>query len=109
MECINPVFYASGLSEFLERFESINACICIRFFMGTTTISLSDEAYRVLRAQKREGESFSDLVLRKFGRGNPAAILAYLNEKEPNLELAQATEKESEELRKNLKLQRVEL
>jgi predicted CopG family antitoxin len=77
--------------------------------MGTTTISLSDEAYRVLKAQKREGESFSDLVLRKFGRGNPAAILAYLNEKEPNLELAEATEKESEGLRKNLKLQRVEL
>jgi predicted CopG family antitoxin len=109
MERFNPVFYALGLSEFLGRFESINACICIRFFMGTTTISLSDEAYRVLKAQKREGESFSDLVLRKFGRGNPAAILAYLNEKEPNLELAQATEKESEELRKNLKLQRVEL
>ena len=77
--------------------------------MGTTTISPSDEAYRVLKAQKREGESFSDLVLRKFGRGNPAAILAYLKEKEPNLELAKATEKASKDLRKNLKLERVEL
>lgn len=77
--------------------------------MGTTTISLSDEAYRVLKAQKREGESFSDLVLRKFGKGNPAAILVYLKEKEPNLELAKAAEKASEDLRRNLKLQRVEL
>lgn len=77
--------------------------------MGTTTISLSDEAYKVLKAQKKEGESFSDLILRKFGKGNPAAILAYLSEKEPNLELADSTEKASEDLRKNLKLQRVEL
>lgn len=44
-------------------------------------------------------------MLRKFGRGNPSAILAYLKEKDPNLELAKATEKVSEELRKNLKLQ----
>ena len=77
--------------------------------MGTTTISLSDEAYRVLKAQKKEGESFSELVLRKFGKGNPAAILAYLAEKEPNLELAESTEEASEELRKTLKLQRIEL
>lgn len=32
--------------------------------MGTTTISLRDEAYDQLRAAKREGESFSDVVLR---------------------------------------------
>jgi predicted CopG family antitoxin len=32
--------------------------------MGTTTISLRDEAYERLRAAKREGESFSDVVLR---------------------------------------------
>lgn len=76
--------------------------------MGTTTISLSDEAYKVLKAQKKEGESFSELILRKFGKGNPAAILAYLAEKkEPNLELAESTEKSSEELRKSLKLQRI--
>ncbi|NOJ28242.1 MAG: hypothetical protein DA330_09560 [Nitrososphaera sp.] len=77
--------------------------------MGTTTISLSDEAYRILKAQKREGESFSDLILRKFGKGNPAAILAYLKEKSPNSDLADATEKASEELRRNLKLEKVEL
>jgi predicted CopG family antitoxin len=71
-----------------------------------TTISLSDEAYWILKAQKREGESFSDLVLRKFGKGNPAAILDYLKEKSPNLNLADAVEKASEELRENLKLER---
>lgn len=32
--------------------------------MGTTTISLSDNAYEQLKAEKRAGESFSDVVLR---------------------------------------------
>jgi predicted CopG family antitoxin len=76
--------------------------------MGTTTISLSDEAYRILKSQKREGESFSDLVLRVFGRGNPVAILAYLKGSDPNLELADSVESASEELRRGLKLERVE-
>jgi predicted CopG family antitoxin len=77
--------------------------------MGTTTISLSEKAYRILKAQKREGESFSDLVMRKFGKGNPAAILAYLKERDSNPDLADAVEKASEELRMNLKLEKVEL
>jgi predicted CopG family antitoxin len=76
--------------------------------MGTTTISLSDEAYRVLKSQKGEGESFSDLILRKFGRGNPAAVLTYLEGKEPNLDLADSVESASEGLRRGLKLERVE-
>ncbi|MEM3065440.1 MAG: antitoxin VapB family protein [Candidatus Nitrosotenuis sp.] len=77
--------------------------------MGTTTISLSDEAYRILKAQKLEGESFSDLILRKFGKGNPSVILAYLREIGPNPDLADSVEKASKELRKNLKLQKVDL
>jgi len=32
--------------------------------MGTTTISLSEDAYEALKAEKREGESFSDVVRR---------------------------------------------
>jgi predicted CopG family antitoxin len=76
--------------------------------MGTTTISLSDEAYRVLKSQKRDGESFSDLILRIFGKGNPAAILAYLEGTEPNMDLADSVETISEVLRRNLRLERVE-
>jgi predicted CopG family antitoxin len=75
--------------------------------MGTTTISLRDEAYRVLKAQKREDESFSDLILRKFGKGNPAVILAYLEESKPNMDLAESTRKSSGELRRKLKLGKV--
>lgn len=36
--------------------------------MGTKTISLSDDAYERLKAKKREGESFSDVVRRLFPR-----------------------------------------
>lgn len=79
------------------------------YAMGTTTISLSDEAYRALRAQKKEGESFSDLILRKFGRGNPSGILAYLKERDPNPDLAERVEKSSEQLGRGLKLHRVDL
>lgn len=32
--------------------------------MGTTTISLKDEAYRRLREAKRDDESFSDVMIR---------------------------------------------
>ncbi|MDC8437471.1 MAG: antitoxin VapB family protein, partial [Candidatus Nitrosotenuis sp.] len=77
--------------------------------MGTTTISLSNEAYKVLKAQKMKGESFSELILRKFGRGSPSAILAYLEETDPNPELADAVENASRELRKSLKVERVEI
>lgn len=35
--------------------------------MGTKTISLADDAYEKLRAHKREGESFSDVVRRLAG------------------------------------------
>jgi predicted CopG family antitoxin len=72
-------------------------------------VMLSDEAYRMLKAEKKEGESFSDVILRKFGKGNPAAILAYYKERGPNHDLADAAEEASRELRKNFKTRKVDL
>ena len=77
--------------------------------MCTTTISLSNEAYKILKAQKMEGESFSDLILRKFGKGNPSAILAYLKERGPNPDLADAVEKASREFRKNFRIRKISI
>lgn len=77
--------------------------------MGTTTISLSDEAYKVLKAQKKEGESFSSLVLRTFGKGSPAAIKAVIMELGPDPESADAIEKASRDLRTSFKTRKVDL
>lgn len=77
--------------------------------MGTTTISLSDEAYKALKSQKKEGESFSELILRKFGKGSPAAIKAVITRLGPDPESADSIEKTSRELRKNFKTRKVEL
>jgi predicted CopG family antitoxin len=72
--------------------------------MCAKTISLSNEAYEILKAQKMKGESFSDLILRKFGKGNPSAILAYLKERGPNPDLADAVEKANRKCRKNFRV-----
>lgn len=77
--------------------------------VATITITITDAAYRALKAEKKEGESFSDVILRKFQRGSPAAIKAILTEVGPDPDLADAIEKASRELRQNFRTRRVEL
>jgi predicted CopG family antitoxin len=78
--------------------------------MGSTTITLSDEAYRILKAQKKENESFSDVILRTFPRGHPARILAALQDRPPlDEETAESIREVSEEMRKNFKLRQFKL
>ena len=72
-------------------------------------ITISNEAYNALRYAKKEGETFSDVILRKFGKGSPAVLLAYLKETGPNPDLADAVEEASRELRKNFKTRKVKL
>ena len=78
--------------------------------MGSVTITRSDEAYKILKAQKKEGESFSDVILRTFPTGHRARILAALQERPPlDEETAENIRKVSEDLRRNLKLRVPEL
>ena len=42
--------------------------------MGTKTISLEDSAYSKLKAAKRPGESFSDIVHRILGSREPSLL-----------------------------------
>ena len=42
--------------------------------MGTKTISLEDSAYAKLRAAKRPGESFSDVIHRVVGSHEPSLL-----------------------------------
>jgi predicted CopG family antitoxin len=67
-------------------------------------IMVSDEAYRALKAAKREDESFSDVILRKFPKGDPARILAAVNELRPNPELSRSIREASKEMRKTFKM-----
>jgi predicted CopG family antitoxin len=46
--------------------------------MGTTTISLNDEAYERLKAEKEDDESFSDVVMRLTGPGRTEKDLEQL-------------------------------
>ena len=53
-------------------------CSC----MATTTISLSEKAYAALASLKREGQSFSDVILERLGETPPKTageVLEYLD------------------------------
>ena len=72
--------------------------------MPSITITISEEAYRVLKAAKKENESFSDVILRIFPRGDPRRILAYLRDHRPlDEETAESIREASKELRRNFK------
>lgn len=51
--------------------------------MPNITIPMSEEEYKVLNAARKEDESFSDVILRLFPRGDPRRILAYLQGHKP--------------------------
>ncbi len=63
--------------------------------MGTKTISISDEAYTILKAKKDETESFSEAIVRLSGKKSLASFFGALSEKS-----ADALEKEMKESRK---------
>jgi predicted CopG family antitoxin len=74
--------------------------------MRSTTITISDAAYAILKVQKKKGESFSDVILRAFPQGNAARILAVLDDL-PALDRATAEriEKVSKDVRRSFKAQ----
>ena len=59
--------------------------------MGTKTISLEDSAYGKLKAAKRPGESFSDVIHRVVGSREPSLLeFTKLLDRKASEELARA-------------------
>ena len=59
--------------------------------MGTKTISLEDSAYGKLKAAKRPGESFSDVIHRVIGSREPSLLeFTKLLDRKSSEELARA-------------------
>jgi len=48
----------------------------------TKMVQFSDEAYRRLKEEKRPGESFSDVVLRRFPAGSMRELAGILTKEE---------------------------
>ena len=79
--------------------------------MPTRTLTIMEEAYQALRAMKKEGESFTDVILRLTSKkGNVGRLIeAFENREFYDPDLADAVEKASREFRKNFKTRDVEL
>lgn len=75
------------------------------YALPSITITISEEAYKVLKAAKKDDdESFSDVILRIFPRGEPHRILAYLKDHRPlDEETAESIMETGKELRRNFK------
>lgn len=72
--------------------------------MGTTTISLKDEAYDRLKEVKQEGESFSDVVLRLTDSPNTEEQIAEVAGG-LGTEFAEEVEESSSEVRESLEME----
>jgi len=69
--------------------------------LGTKNISISDEAYSRLAAQKKENESFTDVVNRLTGRRSVLEIAGILSKSEGK-EIALQIEKMRKESRRRI-------
>ena len=98
--------FLSGFGRVLKfKFKCMISAMYVRTrSMPSITITISEEAYKVLKAAKKDNESFSDVILRLFPRGHPRRILAYLHDHKPlDKETAESIREASRELRRNFK------
>lgn len=75
--------------------------------MSHKTITISDKAYATLKRRKKDGESFTDVILREFAEGNADRILSVvMSQHFPDRELAENVKHASEEHRRRFKMRK---
>lgn len=77
--------------------------------MPTRTLTITDQAYQALKSMKKEGESFTDVILRLTGNKGSARRLLEIIDEVHSPELANKIEEASKEFRKNFKTRDVKL
>ena len=63
--------------------------------MGTKNIAISDEAYQMLKALKKSGESFTDVIERMTRKGSVLELAGVLSKRE-----VESVERQVKEVRK---------
>ncbi|MFY9301430.1 MAG: antitoxin VapB family protein [Candidatus Nitrosotenuis sp.] len=71
--------------------------------MQTRSLTIKEEAYQALRAKKREGESFTDVILRLIENTSSAHRMLEMMDEMHSPKLADNIEAASKEFRKNFK------
>jgi predicted CopG family antitoxin len=64
------------------------------------TITISEEAYKILSKTKREKESFTEVIIRIIGKKEEGNLLDYIRNLKPDEELAKTLEDILEERKK---------
>lgn len=79
--------------------------------MPSRTLTIKEEAYQALKSEKKQNESFTDVILRLTSKkGDLNKLLEVMKNKEFfNPELAKNVEKASKEFRKNFRVRDVQL
>lgn len=77
--------------------------------MPTRSLTIKEEAYRALKSKKKEGESFTDVILRLTENKGSARKLLEMMDDLYSPELASNIEKASKKFRKNFKTRDVKL
>ncbi len=77
--------------------------------MPTRSLTIKEEAYRALKAKKKEGESFTDVILRLTENKGSARRLIEMMDGLHSPDLANNIETASKKIRKNFKTRSVEI
>ncbi len=73
--------------------------------MATKTITIKEDAYKKLKAKKKENESFSDVINREFGSKSIRNLIGTLSDKEAKNMKDEIKERRKETNKRRKKIQ----